>query len=174
MALSLEDKKTIVAEVSKVAAKQAISAVTAEYRGLTVTEMTQLRAQAREAGVYLRVVRNTLLRRALENTAFDCLSDSLVGPLFIAFSLDAPSSAARLLRDFAKDHEKLAVKALAISGKLLAADQIEFVANLPTRNEALSKLMFVMKEPIAKFVKTMAEPHAKLVRTFAALKEKMQ
>lgn len=173
MALLLENKKAIVAEVSAIAAK-AVSAVAADYRGLTVSEMTQLRTEARKVGVHLRVIRNTLSRRALENTAFDCLKDSLVGPLFIAFSLDAPSSAARLLRDFAKSHEKLTIKALAISGKLLSADQIDVVANLPTRDEALARLMLVMKAPVTKFVRTLAEPQAKFVRTFAALKEQKQ
>lgn len=173
MTLRLEDKQTIVAEVNGVASK-ALSVVTAEYRGLTVGQMTRLRAKARNAGVYLRVVRNTLARRALENTAFESLRESLVGPLLLAFSLEEPASAARLIRDFAKEYEKLAVKAFVFEGILLGAKDLDRLANLPTRDEALSSLMAVMKAPIAKFVRTLAEPHAKLARTLAALRDNKQ
>ena len=173
MTLRLEDKKAIVAEVEEVASK-ALSAVTAEYRGLTVEEMTQLRVKARNAGVYLRVVRNTLARRAVENTTFVCLQTSLVGPLVIAFSQHEPGAAARLFRDFAKDNQKLVVKALAFDGQLLPAKDIDKLANLPTRDEAISMLMAVMKAPISKFVRTLAEPHAKFVRTVAALRDQKQ
>lgn len=173
MTLRLEDKKAIVAEVEEVASK-ALSAVTAEYRGLTVEEMTQLRAKARNAGVYLRVVRNTLTRRAVENTTFVCLQATLVGPLLIAFSQHEPSAAARLLRDFANDNRKLVVKALAFDGQLLPAKDIDRLASLPTRDEAISMLMAVMKAPISKFVRTLAEPHAKFVRTVAAVCHKKQ
>jgi large subunit ribosomal protein L10 len=168
--LNLAGKKAVVEEVTEVASK-AISAVVADYRGLTVNQMTQLRTEARKAGVYLRVVRNTLTRRAFQNTEFECLSDSLVGPLFIALSLDAPSDAARLLKDFAKTFDKLEVKALSVGGKVYSADQIDAVASLPTKDEAIAKLMYVMKAPIEKFVRTLAEPHAKLVRTIAAVKD---
>jgi len=171
--VTLAAKKAVVEEVSAVASK-AISAVVADYRGLTVNQMNQLRVKARESGVYLRVVRNTLTRRAFENTEFSCLSDKLVGPLFIALSLNAPSDAARLVKDFVKSFEKLEVKALSVGGKAYNADQLEMVASLPTRDEAIAKLMFVMKAPVEKFVRTLAEPHAKLVRLFAALKEQKQ
>ena len=170
MTLTLAGKKAVVAEVTAVASK-AISAVVADYRGLTVNQMTSLRAEARKSGVYLRVVRNTLTRRAFEKTDFACLSDSLVGPLFVALSLDAPSDAARLLKGFTKTFEKLEIKALSIGGKVYGAEQLDYVASLPTRDEALAKLMYVMKAPIEKFVRTLAEPHAKLVRTIAAIKE---
>lgn len=173
MTVTLAAKKAVVEEVSAVASK-AISAVVADYRGLTVNQMNQLRVKARESGVYLRVVRNTLTRRAFENTEFSCLSDKLVGPLFIALSLNAPSDAARLVKDFVKSFEKLEVKALSVGGKAYNADQLEMVASLPTRDEAIAKLMFVMKAPVEKFVRTLAEPHAKLVRLFAALKEQKQ
>jgi len=173
MALSLAEKQAVVEEVSAAASK-AISAVVADYRGLTVTEMTQLRADARKSGVYLRVVRNTLTKRALADTEFSCLNDALVGPLFVAFSNEAPSDAARLLKTFSKDHKELEVKALAIGGQLLGADQLEAVASLPTKEEALAKLMYVMKAPVEKFVRTLAEPHAKLVRTFAAVKNQKE
>ena len=170
MTLNLAAKKAVVEEVTAVASK-AISAVVADYRGLTVNQMTQLRAQARKSGVYLRVVRNTLTRRAFEKTDFACLSDLLVGPLFVALSLESPSDAARLLKEFSKTFEKLDVKALAVGGKVYGADQLDMVASLPTRDEAIAKLMFVIKAPIEKFVRTMAEPNSKLVRTIAAIKD---
>lgn len=170
MTLTLAAKKAVVEEVTAVASK-AISAVVADYRGLTVNQMTQLRSAARKAGVYLRVVPNTLTRRAFEGTDFACLSDKLVGPLFIALSLEAPSDAARMLKDFTKTFDKLEIKALSVSGKAYGADQLEAIASLPTRDEALAKLMYVMKAPVEKFVRTLAEPHAKLVRTIAAIKD---
>ena len=171
MALNLEQKKVIVAEVSAVAAN-ALSAVAADYRGLTVSEVTELRSKARERGVVLRVVRNTLARRALENTDFDCMRDVLTGPLVLAFSQNEPGAAAKLFKDFMKEHEKLEVKALAISGQLLGAKDLDVVAKLPTRDEAIAILMSVMKAPVEKFVRTLAEPHAKLVRTIAAIRDK--
>lgn len=173
MTLRLEDKKAIVAEVAEVAGA-AHSAVAAEYRGLTVTQMTQLHAKARNAGVYLRVVRNTLARRAVAGTDFACMQDALVGPLVLAFSRNEPGAAARLIRDFAKDHDKLLVKALAIGGQLLDAKELETLAKLPTRDEAIATLMAVMKAPITKFVRTLVEPHSKLVRTIAAIRDKKQ
>jgi large subunit ribosomal protein L10 len=173
VALRLEDKKAIVAEVASVAAN-ALSAVVAEYRGLSVSQMTQLRRGARDAGVYLRVVRNTLARRAIADTEFACMHDILVGPLVIAFSREDPGAAARLVRNFAKDNDKLSVKALAVGGKLLAAKDIDVLASLPTREQALATLLAVMKAPIGKFVRTLAEPHAKLVRTFAAVRDQKQ
>lgn len=171
MTLDLAGKKAVVEEVAEVASK-AISAVVADYRGLTVNQMTQLRTQARKSGVYLRVVRNTLTRRAFKNTEFECLNDLLVGPLFVALSLEAPSDAARLLKDFSKTFDKLEVKALSVGGKVYNASQIDAVASLPTRDEAIAKLMYVMKAPVEKFVRTLAEPHTKLVRTIAAVKDK--
>ena len=173
MTLTLAAKKAVVEEVTAVASK-AISAVVADYRGLTVNQMTQLRSAARKAGVYLRVVPNTLTRRAFEGTEFACLSDKLVGPLFIALSMEAPSDAARMLKEYVKTFDKLEVKALSVSGKVYEANQLEAIASLPTRDEALAKLMFVMKAPVEKFVRTLAEPHAKLVRTVAAIKDKKQ
>lgn len=170
MTITLITKKAIVEEVTKVASK-AVSAVVADYRGLTVNQMTELRNQARKSNVYLRVVRNTLTRRAFENTDFSCLNDKLVGPLIVALSVDAPSDAARLLKDFVKKFEKLEIKALSVSGKVYEAGQLEMVASLPTRDEAIAKLMYVMRAPVEKFVRTLAEPHAKLVRTVAAVKE---
>ena len=170
MKLNLAGKKAVVAEVTEVASR-AISAVVSDYRGLTVNQMTHLRSEARKSGVYLRVVRNTLTRRAFKNTEFECLNDLLVGPLFIALSMEAPSDAARLLKEFTKTFEKLEIKALSVGGKVYQANQLDVVASLPTRDEAIAKLMYVMKAPIEKFVRTLAEPHAKLARTLTAVKD---
>ncbi len=173
MTLRLEDKKVIVKEVAEVAGK-AISAVAADYRGLSVSQMTQLRAKAREQGIYLRVVRNNLARRAFEGTDFACMQDSLVGPLVLAFSIDDPGASARLIKNFAKENEQLEAKFLSIGGKLLDGKDLNTVASLPTLEEALGRLAAVMQAPITKFVRTMAEPHGKLVRTIAAVKEQKQ
>jgi len=173
VALKLEQKKAIVAEVAKVATT-ALSAVAVEYRGLTVVQMTRLRAMARGQDVYLRVVRNTLARRAVEGSSFECMKEVFTGPLVLAFSRSDPGAAARIMRDFSKDNELLVVKALSVSGQLLAANEIDKLANLPTRKEALAMLMNVMQAPVVKFVRTLAEPHAKLVRTFGAVRDQKQ
>ncbi len=173
MALRLDDKKAIVAEVAEVA-RHATSVVAANYMGLTVSQLTELRKSARNAGVYVRVVRNTLARRAFESTQFACMDSALVGPLVLAFSGEEPGASARLMKEFAKKFEKLEVKALAIDGVLLPGSELNRVASLPTRNEAIAILLGVMSAPISKFVRTLAEPHAKLVRTLAAVRDKMQ
>lgn len=173
MALNLEDKKSIVAEVAAVAAS-AHSAVAAEYRGLTVDEMTQLRVKARNEGVYLRVVKNTLARKAIEGTEFECMSEGLVGPLVLAFSQEDPGCAARVIKDFSKEHDKLVTKLVSIGGEMYAASELDRLASLPTYDQAISMLMSVMKAPIEKFVRTLAEPHAKLVRTVAAVRDQKQ
>lgn len=173
MVLKLEDKKTIVKEVSGVA-EQALSLVAAEYSGLTVGQLNDLRKTARNAGVYMRVVRNTLARRALEGTQFACMQEQLVGPLLLAFSQEDPGAAARLIKEFVKTNEKLKVKALAIDNQLLPASGLDQVASLPTRDEAIALLMSVMKAPIEKFVRTLAEPHAQVVRTVAAIRDQKQ
>jgi large subunit ribosomal protein L10 len=173
MALRLEDKKALVAEVAEVASK-AQSVVAAEYRGLTVSQLTELRARARASRVYMRVVKNTLARRAVAGTAFECVGSRLKGPLILAFSVDDPGSAARLVKGFAKDHQKLVPTLVSIGGSVLSGDELERVASLPTREQALAQLMGVMKAPIGKFVRTLAEPHAKLVRTVAAVKDQKQ
>lgn len=171
MALKLEDKKAIVEEVAKVAAT-ATSAVATENLGLTVAEMTELRFKARKSNVYVRVVKNTLARKALKGTEFECLSDSLTGPIFLAFSKEDPGAAARVLRDIVKDNEKLKVRALAIGGQLLAASKLESIAALPTKEQALAMLMSVMQAPITQFVRTLAEPTAQMVRALAAIGNK--
>ena len=170
MPLNLEQKQAVVAEVAEVAAK-AFSVVAAEYRGLTVGELTELREKARETGVYLRVVKNTLVRKAVENTEFDCIKDALAGPLIVAFSMEDPGSAARLVKDFSKDHAKLETKFVSVGGQLLEASELERLSKLPTKDQAISMLMSVMKAPVEKFVRTLAEPHAKLVRTVDAVRE---
>jgi large subunit ribosomal protein L10 len=168
MALKLNDKKNIVANVAKVAG-DAMSVIAADYRGLTVTEMTDLRAKARESGVYLRVIRNTLARRALENTNFSCLQDILEGPLCLAFSMSEPSSAAQLLSKFVKDHENLKVKALSIGGQLLGPDQLEVIAKLPNHKQAIAMLLGILQAVISRFINTLVEPYAKMARAIAAV-----
>jgi large subunit ribosomal protein L10 len=170
LALNLEQKKAIVAEVADVASS-AHSAIAAEYRGLTVADMTDLRVKARNSGVYLRVVKNTLARRAVEGTDFECMSEGLTGPLVIAFSQEDPGAAARVIKDFAKDHDKLVVRLVAIGGKLLAPSDIETLAKMPTYEQALSMLMATMKAPIQKLAATLNEVPGKLVRTIAAIKD---
>ena len=173
MALTLEEKKAVVAEVSEVA-KGAFSAVAAEYSGLTVEELTSLRARAREDNVYLRVVKNTLARRALDGTDFACMSDRLTGPLILAFSQEDPGAAARVTKDFAKAHEKFEVTMLSVGGELLEATDIDKLAKLPTRDQAISLLMAVMLAPTEKFVRTLNEVPGKLVRTVAAIREQKE
>lgn len=173
MALRLDDKKIVVEEVAAVAA-QAHSAVAAEYCGLTVGEMTELRKMARESGVYMRVVKNSLTRRAVQGTEFECMQDGLTGPLIMAFSLEDPGSAARVISDFSKEHDKLVTKLVAIGGQLYDASELKRLASLPNRDQAISMLMSVMKAPVEKLARTLAEPHAKLVRTVAAVKEQKE
>ena len=167
MPLTLEGKKAVVAEVAEVAAG-APAAVAAEYRGLTVAEMNELRVQARTKGVYMRVVRNTLARRALSGTSLECMTGDLTGPLMLAFSGEEPSSAARVIRDFAKSHDKLVVRLVAINGELVAPEKIDTVANLPTLDEARSQLLGALKAPATKLARTLSEPHAGLARVLAA------
>ncbi|WP_438765977.1 50S ribosomal protein L10 [Kushneria sp. TE3] len=163
MPLGLEDKKAIVAEVSETAG-QALSVVVADSRGVDVGAMTALRKKARDNGVQLRVVRNTLARRALQGTSWECLNETFVGPSLLAFSLEHPGAGARLLRDFAREQPKFEVKALAYEGELIEASDIDRLASLPTYDEAIAKLMSVMKEASA----------GKLVRTLAALRDQKQ
>lgn len=173
MALRLEDKKALVAEVNEVAAR-AQSVVAAEYRGLSVAQLTDLRARARASQVYLRVVKNTLARRAVAGTQFECVGDQLKGPLILAFSKDDPGAAARLIRNFSRENDKLVATLVSIGGSVLPGKDIERVASLPTRDEALSQLLRVIKAPVEKFVRTLAEPHAQFVRAVAAVKDQKQ
>jgi large subunit ribosomal protein L10 len=170
MALSFAQKEIIVAEVAEVA-KGAHSAVGAEYRGLTVEQMTRLRVEARKAGVYVRVVKNTLARRALQDTDFACMSEGLKGPLVLAFSREDPGSAARVMEAFAKDHNKVEVRLVALGGKLLDPSELGNLAKMPTRDQAISLLMAVMKAPVQKLAATINEVPGKLVRTIAAIRD---
>ena len=173
MALRLDQKKALVAQVNEVAGT-ALSVVAAEYSGLTVEQMTQLRAKAYETGVFVKVVKNTLARRALAGTEFECMSESLSGPLVLAFSIEDPGSAARLVRDFAKENDKLVVRFAAVGGELLEANQLPKLANLPTRDQALAMLMRTMKAPVEKLARTLAEPPAKLARALAAVRDQKE
>jgi large subunit ribosomal protein L10 len=173
VALSLEEKKAIVADVAEVAAT-AHSAVAAEYIGLTSNEMNDLRSEARKGGVRLRVVKNTLAKRAVEGTDYACMSEVLVGQLILAFSQEDPGSAARVLKAFAKEHDKLVVKALSVGGQLLPASDLERLASLPTKEQAISMLMSVMQAPISKLARTLNEVPGKMVRTVAAIRDQKQ
>ncbi|MBT8097190.1 MAG: 50S ribosomal protein L10 [Woeseia sp.] len=167
MALRLEDKKLFVKEVNAVAG-DSITAVAAEYRGLTVSEMTELRKEARNAGVYMRVVKNTLARRAIKGTEFECMQDTLKGPLLLAFSKEDPGAAARVIKDFAKEHDALKPVSLSAGGQLLEASEIGTLADLPTLDQARAMLLGVMIAPMSKLVRTLAEPPAMLARTMSA------
>jgi len=173
VALNLKDKQALVAEVAEVAAR-AQSVVAAQYRGLTVGQMTELRAKARRQGVYMRVVKNTLARKALAGTSFESVGPKLKGPLVLAFSKDDPGAAARVVKDFAKANEKLVATLVSLGGQVLSAAELERVASLPTREQALSMLLGVLKAPIVKLVRTLAEPPAKLARTLAAIRDQKQ
>ena len=173
MAISLEQKKAMTAEVNAVA-KTAYAAVAAEYRGIKATEMDSLRSEARKQGVYLRVVKNSIARRAVEGTDFECMSEGLAGPLLFAFSQEDPGSAARVVKDFSKKNDKLVPKLVALSGSLYPATELDRLASLPTRDEALSQLMATMRAPVQKFATTLNEVPGKLVRTMAAVRDAKQ
>lgn len=173
MVIKLDKKKAIVAELAEIVSK-AVFAIAADYRGLTVSEMTELRTKARKIGVVMRVYRNTLARRAIEGTAFACLTEALVGPIVLLFSIDEPSATAKLLRDFIKVHDNLQVRVLVLDGKLLSPEQLKAIASLPSRKEALVQLAFVIQAPITKFVRTLHETYAQFVRVMGAVRDKKQ
>ena len=173
MALKLEQKRSIVAELHQEAGK-ALAAVLADYRGMTVAQMTELRAEARRRGLYLRVIRNTLAQRAMAGTKFECLDGEFKGPTLLAFSRQEPGAAARLLKDSVQQYEALKIKALSIDGQLLDASQIDRVASLPTREEALAQLLAIMLAPAAKLARTLNEVPGKLARTLAAVRDAKQ
>jgi len=173
MPMTLEQKKAMTAEVNAVA-QQAHSAVAAEYRGIKATQMDSLRARARNEGVYLRVVKNSIARRAVEGTDFECMTEEFSGPLMLAFSKEDPGAAGRLIKAYQKENAKLVPKFVAMSGKLYPASELERLASLPTRDEALSKLMATMKAPSQKLATTLNEVPGKLVRTLAAVRDAKQ
>jgi large subunit ribosomal protein L10 len=173
VAIRLEDKQQIVSEVNQ-AASSALSAVLADYRGVTVEDMTVLRKNARANKVYLRVVRNTLLKRAVADTEFECIQEVLVGPTILAFSQEDPGAAARVLKDFAKENDDFEIKALSVGGQLMDASQIDVLAKLPTVDQARSMLMSVMLAPVTKLARTMNEVPSKLTRAVAAVRDQKQ
>ena len=173
MAIRLEDKQQIVSEVNQ-AASSALSAVHADYRGVTVEDMTALRKNARANKVYLRVVRNTLLKRAVADTEFECIQEVLVGPTILAFSQEDPGAAARVLKDFAKENDDFNIKALSVGGQLMDASQIDVLAKLPTLDQARSMLMSVMLAPVTKLARTMNEVPSKVTRAVAAVRDQKQ
>lgn len=169
MGLNLEEKQAAVAEISaQLARAQAV--VVAEYRGLEVEGMTELRRRARASGVYLRVLKNTLARRAVKDTPFEKLSDHMVGPLIYGISSD-PVASAKVLNDFAKDNEKIVLKAGAMPGSVLSASEVKSLASMPTRDELIATLMRTMQAPVAQFVRTLNEVPARFVRTLAAVRD---
>jgi large subunit ribosomal protein L10 len=168
--MNLDGKKAVVAEVAEVASS-AYSAVAAEYRGLSVSDMTELRVAARKENVYLRVVRNTLAKRAVEGTDFACMQEGMTGPLVFGFSKEDPGAVARVMSDFAKENDKLEVKMVSLGGKLLATSDLEKLAKMPTKDQAIGILMGTMKAPIEKFVRTLVAPTSKMVRTLAAVRD---
>ena len=170
MALNIEQKKVVVAELANVAAK-AHSLVAAEYTGLTVGQLTELRKRARQSKVFVKVAKNTLVSRAVEGTDYACVKDALVGPMLYAFSEEDPGAAGRLIKEFAKTNDKLVAKVVAIGGQMYPGSHLERLASLPTREQALSMLLGVMLAPIIKLVRTLAEPAAKVARAVAAVRD---
>ncbi len=169
MSLKLEEKKAVVAEVSK-QIENAQTMILAEYRGVGVQEMTNLRTEARKSGVYLKVLKNNLVKRAVENTAFSSLSEDIVGPLVFGISED-PVSAAKVLNNFAKDNESFVIKTGATPNEKMDVKAIKVLASLPSREELLAKLLGTMQAPIAKFVRTLNEVPSKFVRGVAAVRD---
>ena len=170
MALRLEDKKIVVKEINAVAG-DSITAVVAEYRGLSVAEMTELRMSARDSGVYLRVVKNTLARLALKGTDFECMQDILKGPILLAFAKEDPGAAARVIKNFAKEHDALKAVSLSIGGQLLPGSDLAKLADLPTFDQARGMLLNLMMAPMTQLVRTLAEPPAIPARTLSVLAE---
>jgi len=164
MALNFEQKKEVVAELAEVA-RGAASLVAAEYRGMTVEQLTDLRKKAREGGVFLKVVKNTLVRRAVDGTEFECIGEALTGPLMYAFSEEDPGAAGRLVKDYAKTNDKLIPKIVAIGGQMYGPSEVERLASLPTRDQALAILLGMLTQPASKLVRTLAEPASMLART---------
>jgi large subunit ribosomal protein L10 len=173
MALRLEDKQALVAEVNEVAAS-ALSGIAADYRGMTVAQMTEFRVKARNEGVYVRVVKNTLAKRAIDGTEFECLADSLTGPIILAFSQEDPGAAARVVKEFAKDCEQLVTQAVAIGGVAYPAGDLDRLAKLPTLDQVRGQFLGLLQAPASKFVRTIAEPQAKFVRLLAAYRDQQQ
>ena len=173
VALNLEGKKAIVVEVNATASN-ALSLVIADARGVSVTDMTTFREKAREQNIDIRVIRNTLAKRAFEGTEFECVNEVLTGPSLFGFSMEDPGAAARLFKDFAKANDKFEVKALSISGQLLDKEQIDVLAKLPTLEQALGQLASVTLAPVMKLVRTLNEVPTKITRVVAAVGDQKQ
>lgn len=173
MAIRLEDKKAIVAEVNETAGT-ALSVVLADYRGVTAGDMTALRAKARAENVRLKVVRNNLAKIAVRGTEFECINEALVGPTILAFSMEDPGAAARLLKDFAKEKEAFEIKGLAVGGELMGPEQIDRLAKLPTLHEALTQLAIVTQAPVTKLVRTLNDIPGRVTRVVAAVRDQKQ
>ena len=173
MALKIGEKKVVVQEIAEIAST-AQSAVAAEYRGLTVQQLSSLRSNARELGVYVKVVKNNLVKIAIKDTSLECMDSSLKGPLIFAFSRDELGAAAKLVNDFKKDNDLLKPVAMAVNGELIDVEKLSQIAALPNRDQAISMLMAVMKLPIEKFVRTLSAPNVKLVQTLSAYKMKLE
>ena len=172
MTLNLEQKQAVVAEVSAQLAK-AQAVILAEYRSITVKDMTELRRKARGSGVYLRVLKNTLARRAVADTPFKGLTDKMVGPLAYGISSD-PVAVAKVLQEFAKDHEKFVIRAGGMPNVVMSAREVADLARMPSRQELLAKLVATMQAPIAQFVRTLNEVPGKFVRTVAAVRDQKE
>ena len=173
MALNISEKKDVVKEVSEIASS-AQSAVAAEYRGLSVKELSELRNNARNLGVYVKVIKNSLAKIAIKDTNFECMDSSLKGPLIFAFSKEDLGSAAKLVNDFKKENNLLKPIVVAVNGELVDVEKLSQIAALPTKDQAISMLMSVMKQPVEKFVRTLAAPNTKLVQTLSAYKIKLE
>ncbi len=173
MPIGLKEKQAIVADVNETA-NNALSAVMADYRGVSVDSMTALRKEARGQNVQVRVIRNTLAKRAFERTEFECLTEVLLGPNILAFSLEDPGAGARIFKEFAKENDEFEIKALSVGGKLLPASQIDALAKLPTRDQALAMLMSVMLAPVTKLTRTLNEVPTKVTRAVAAVRDQKQ
>jgi large subunit ribosomal protein L10 len=173
MALNLAQKKEVVAELAKVAAT-AHSLVAAEYAGLTVAQLTELRKKARQGGVYLKVAKNTLVSRAVEGTDYACVQDALTGPLLYAFSHEDPGAAGRLVKDFAKANDKLKARLVAIGGKAYPASHVDVLASLPTRDQALGMLLNLLIQPATMLARVLAEPASQLARATNAVAQQKQ
>jgi len=173
VALNLEGKKAVVDEVGATASN-ALSLVVADARGVSVTDMTILREKARQQNINIRVIRNTLAKRAFEGTEFECVNEVLTGPSLFGFSMEDPGAAARLFKDFAKENDKFEVKALSVSGQLLDKGQIDILAKLPTLEQALGQLAYVTIAPVIKLVRTLNEVPTKVTRVVGAVRDQKQ
>lgn len=170
MPLNIDQKRAVVAELNETA-KSASSTLVADFSGVNVTELTGMRARARESGVEVRVIRNTLAKRAFEGTDHACLHDALIGPTMLAFSREDPAAAARLFKEFAAECDELDVRAISLGGRLHDGAELSKIASMPTRDEAIAQLMGVMKAPVAKLARTIKEVPSKLVRTLLAVRD---